>query len=81
MKYLASEELEGRLTGTGGERMAADYLAAELEKLGACPLPGAEGFQLPFEFTAGSNDAGSTLTLTAADGEIEWAGTDSVQAR
>lgn len=80
VEYLTSDDLEGRLTGTGGERLAADYLAAELEKLGAQPLPGVEGFQVPFEFTAGSSDAGTILTVTAENGEDEWTGTDSVQA-
>ncbi len=80
VEYLASAELEGRLTGTGGERLAADYLAAELEKIGARPLPGAEGFELPFDFTAGSSDDGTTLMLSAEDGEEEWTGTDNVQA-
>ncbi len=80
VEYLASEELEGRLTGTGGERLAADYLAAELEKLGAKPLPGTDGFRLAFEFTAGSSDAGTVLRLTAGEEEEEWTGTDSVQA-
>ena len=39
--YLASEELEGRLTGTPGARKAAAYLAAQLREMGATTLPGA----------------------------------------
>ncbi len=78
--YLASEELEGRLTGSGGERLAADYLAAQLEKLGAAPLPGRDAFLMPFEFTAGTNDGGSSLALAASEVEQEWTGVDTVQA-
>ena len=63
---LASDRLEGRLTGTNGEKLAADYLVAQLQRLGAKPLPGAADFRLPFEFTAGSRDGGSTLTQTCA---------------
>ncbi|MFT4758107.1 MAG: hypothetical protein ACI9XO_002383 [Paraglaciecola sp.] len=34
LTYLASDELEGRETGTAGQRKAADYIAAEFKKLG-----------------------------------------------
>jgi len=78
--YLASEELEGRLTGTAGERAAAKYLEAELQRIGAEPLPGHDSLQLPFEFTAGTNDAGSSLILRHESGEHEWSGTDKIQA-
>lgn len=37
IKYLASDELEGRLTGSKGEKKAADYLAKELKTLGLKP--------------------------------------------
>ena len=56
--HLASDELEGRLTGSPGARQAAAYLVEQLQALGATPLPGREGFELPFEFTAGTNDQG-----------------------
>lgn len=45
--YLASEELGGRLTGSPGQQMAADYICKQFEKLGleplGDPLAGAEG--------------------------------------
>jgi Tol biopolymer transport system component len=50
---LASDEMEGRLTGTAGEQAAADYLSREFEAIGLRPLPGGDGFQHPFSFTAG----------------------------
>ena len=50
---LASDDLEGRLTGSGGARQAVDYLAAQLNEIGAEPLPGQDDFLMPFEFTAG----------------------------
>jgi hypothetical protein len=61
---LASERTEGRFTGSAGEKAAADYLVAQLKTIGARPLPGAADYRLPFEFTAGSKDGGTTLTLT-----------------
>ena len=40
VQTLASERLEGRLAGSPGERLAGDFLAGELRKIGARPLPG-----------------------------------------
>ena len=63
VETLASDKLEGRMAGSPGERMAADYIARELSRIGAKPLPGAKDFFQPFAFTAGTKDAGSTLTV------------------
>ncbi len=64
VETLASEKFEGRLTGSNGEKLAAEYLIGELTRMGAKPLPGATDFRSPFTFTAGSKDGGSTVTLT-----------------
>jgi Peptidase family M28/PA domain/PDZ domain len=61
---LASEKFEGRLTGSPGEKLAADYLISELKRMGAKPLPGMTDFRMPFTFTAGSKDGGTTLKHT-----------------
>jgi peptidase M28-like protein/PDZ domain-containing protein/PA domain-containing protein len=61
---LASEQLEGRLVGSNGEKLASEYLAAQLRRIGAKPMPGASDFLLPFEFTAGTRDGGSTTSVT-----------------
>ena len=61
VETLASSRLEGRLAGSNGERLASDYIVAELQKIGAKPLPGQNDFRLPFEFTAGTRDGGSTI--------------------
>jgi hypothetical protein len=63
VETLASPGLEGRLAGSNGERLASDYIVAELQKIGAKPLPGRDDFRLPFEFTAGTKDGGSTVTV------------------
>ncbi|HSF17088.1 MAG TPA: M28 family peptidase [Vicinamibacteria bacterium] len=60
---LASETMEGRLTGTDGASRAADYLVSELKRLGLRPLAGQSDFRLPFPFTAGVKDTGSTLSI------------------
>jgi Zn-dependent M28 family amino/carboxypeptidase len=60
---LASERFGGRQTGSEGERLARELIVAELKRLGAKPLPGQRDFALPFEFTAGARDTGTTLSI------------------
>ena len=68
VQTLASDKFEGRLTGSSGEKLAADYLIAELKRMGAKPLPGQADFRMPFAFTAGSKDGGTTLKTMTANG-------------
>jgi hypothetical protein len=68
VEMLASEKLAGREAGSDGERAAADYLAAQLARVGARPLPGRPDMFLPFEFTAGSRDGGSRVIVTPGSG-------------
>jgi hypothetical protein len=63
VQTLASDKFEGRLTGSNGEKLAADYVIAELKRIGAKPLPGMTDFRMPFTFTAGSKDGGSKITI------------------
>ena len=63
VETLASDKFEGRLTGSPGEKLAGDYLIAQLKRMGAKPLPGMTDFRLPFTFTAGSKDGGSKVTV------------------
>ena len=81
VETLASEKFEGRLTGSPGEKLAADYIISELKRLGAKPLPGLTDFRMPFTFTAGSKDGGTTVTVTRdAGGAQTFAGAATVQA-
>ena len=87
VEVLASEALEGRLTGTIGAQRAADYIIDELRKIGAEPLPGRDDLRIPFEFTAGVSDGGSSLTMltvptttAAGDHPRRWEETGSVRA-
>ena len=66
VETLASERFAGREAGSAGERLAGDYLAAQLARLGAKPLPGRMNMFVPFEFTAGSKDGGSQLRIGGA---------------
>ncbi len=76
IEYLASDALEGRATGSEGAAKAAEYLVAQLQALGAQPLPGQTDFRIAFEFTAGVSDAGSRL----AGVRHNWDETESIQA-
>ncbi len=80
IETLASEKFEGRLTGSPGERLAADYIIAELTRLGAKPLPGTTDFRMPFTFTAGSKDGGSTVSITRDGAAQTFAAPDNVRA-
>jgi len=47
IRFLAGDSLEGRGTGTRGHRLAAEYVAAQLEALGLEPGMGQAGFLQP----------------------------------
>jgi Peptidase family M28/PA domain/PDZ domain len=65
VEALASPRLEGRLTGSAGEQLASDYLVSELRKMGAKPLPGQADYRVAFDFTAGTRDGGSSITVAS----------------
>jgi hypothetical protein len=81
VEFLASDRLEGRDTGSPGERLAGDYIAMQLARAGAKPLPGHTDMFIPFEFTAGTRDGGSNLTIHGSGGTSQaWSGAEQVQA-
>jgi Zn-dependent M28 family amino/carboxypeptidase len=63
VETLASEKFAGREAGSPGERLAADYIASQLTRMGAKPLPGRSDMFVPFTFTAGSRDGGSRAVV------------------
>ena len=52
VKYLASDALEGRLTGTTGADKAADYIAAEFKFYGLKPIGANNTYYQNFDFIA-----------------------------
>jgi peptidase M28-like protein/PDZ domain-containing protein/PA domain-containing protein len=64
VETLASPKLEGRLAGSNGEKLASEYIVSELQKIGAKPLPGRGDLLSPFEFTAGTKDGGSRISVS-----------------
>ncbi len=80
VEVLASDRLEGREAGSAGERLAAEYIAAQLTRIGARPLPGRADMFVPFEFTAGSRDGGSRVTITQGGTARAFASRSDIQA-
>lgn len=66
VRYLASDELGGRMTGEEGAGKAAEYIARNFEKAGLRPLGDGgtyfQKFPLPDKVTPG-NDTSLTITL------------------
>ena len=67
--FLASDELEGRQTGTQAEKKAADYIANRFKNLGLDPK-GTEGFIQPFTFMPKTNPHGEVKFTKNEDGTI-----------
>lgn len=66
--YLCRPELEGRMTGSRGEKMATEYVAAYFDHLGLKPAGGEGSFFQPFEFPAGASlGPNNTLRSSIAD--------------
>ncbi len=68
LRFLASDELEGRMTGENGNEVAARYIAEQFRAYGLKTLPGADDFmqRVPLTRTGHSRDsrlviAGDTL--------------------
>lgn len=67
--YLASDELQGRMTGSEGAAKAAEYLANQLNEAGVQPIDGTY-FQ-PFEYTAGVEIDAAHNALKIGDAALE----------
>ena len=80
VETLASDEFEGRLTGSEGIRAAGEYIVELLNFIGAEPLPDQTDFRLPFEFTAGVSDGGTMLDVAGGSEEPRSWGEGAVQA-
>jgi hypothetical protein len=75
--YLASDALEGRLTGSPGTAKAAEYLSKELRKLGFVPLPGQASYANRFDFVSDVEVVWDSTTVYLMPGAKD----DAVQLR
>ena len=63
IRYLASDELEGRRAGSVGEQKAVNYIIAQYQALGIQPM-GVNGYIQPFPIDEGKRlTAGSFLNI------------------
>ncbi|RNC88114.1 MAG: M28 family peptidase [Winogradskyella sp.] len=67
--YLASDELEGRQTGTKGEVLAAEYIAKRFKAMGLEPK-GTEDYLQPFSFKPKTDPHKEVEFTTNADSTI-----------
>lgn len=68
MKFLASDELEGRDTGEPGLYVAARYLAAQAEKVGLQPVNGEDGYFQHYIIHERSYDIERNQVVISVDG-------------
>lgn len=72
IKYLASDELEGRRSGTPGCEKAANYISDQFKKYGLKPSNG-NGYLQPFDFIAGVRyGEGSSLKAQVDSNTLEF---------
>jgi aminopeptidase YwaD len=63
IQYLADDKLEGRRTGSAGEKLAADYISAEFRKAGVQPK-GSKEYLQSFEVNEGKQiNAGTYMSI------------------
>ena len=71
VKFLASDELEGRYTGAHGERVAGQFIASELEKYGIKPFGENGTYFQEVPLFSKILDTTSTITLYKSANEEE----------
>lgn len=70
VQYLASEQMEGRGTGSEGNRKAAEYIAEQLKKAGVKPLGDSymQEFPVQTDVTFGPNNTAQVGILIVPEG-------------
>ena len=63
LRFLASDALEGRMTGSRGNNLAAEYIANYFEAYGLKTLPGEDDYFQPVLFTAIQPPQKATLEI------------------
>jgi hypothetical protein len=69
VRYLASDKLAGRRTGSEGNRLAADYIAREFRKYKLQPMTGSREYFQTFDYLSGyKTGRNNHLTLATPGG-------------
>lgn len=63
LRFLASDALQGRRTGSTGNNMAAAYIAAQFEAFGLKQAPGAQGYFQPVLFESVKPPQSGSITI------------------
>ncbi len=69
LRFLASDELEGRRTGARGNDIAAAYLAAQFKAHGLQTPPGQDHYYQPVPFESVTPPSSASLTIDKSDYE------------
>lgn len=69
IKYLASDELEGRMTGSEGNAKAARYIAEQFKKVGLVPLGDSGTYFQYFSFPSGVLPGESNSLVLSLNGK------------
>lgn len=70
IRYLASDELQGRMTASPGAERAAEYIAQEFRRAGLRPA-GTDGFFQHFPFVASLKPGpGNTMSFSGSDARV-----------
>jgi len=62
IQYLADDKLEGRRTGTNGEKLAMEYISSQFKTIGLIPK-GTDGYYQPFDVIDGKQMNSSTYFI------------------
>jgi hypothetical protein len=86
VKYLSSDRLEGRLTGTPGDSLAASYIRDQLKRCGLKPMTddGFERYQVTTKVIPGEKNFlsfnGSTFTLPSEITPLSFSGNGELES-
>jgi hypothetical protein len=70
VKYLASDELEGRGVGTRGEKLATEYLASQLKASGVKPGGDNSTYFQPVPLVGCTTKPEATMTIRGKNGDV-----------
>ena len=71
IEVLSSDSLEGRGTGTAGEKLALHYIQSQWKEMGVLPKGDGKGYSQKFTFKAGAHGTGSEGTAYNVVGFID----------
>ncbi len=72
VKYLASDELEGRGVGTNGEKLATNYIASQLQAEGLKPGGDNGTYFQRVPLVGATADPSSAITVAAKNGPVSF---------